>query len=393
MKSRYDYILAGLILCLIVFGILMLSGVSALYSWSKSGKTSYFLLHQIFLAIIPGLIAGFVAFKIPLEKLKKYAPVFLLINLGFLAVVLFYKLASGSNEASRWIQIGPLSLQPSEFLKLTFILYLASWINAKITPSLDKRKKIGFQKYSKRNFNPEKRHKQNFHSASFIQRLIPFFVIVGIVTIFLTLQPNISTLGIIVFTGFLMYWAAETPTWHSFLIILVGIAVLALLIKIAPYRFDRFLVFIQPDTDPMGKSFQIHQSLIAVGSGGIWGRGLGMSYQKLGFLPESMSDSIFAVFAEEAGLIGSLLLITIFLMIFWRGIQVSKNAPDQFSKLIALGISCWFIIQTFVNIGAMIGVLPLTGIPMPFVSYGGSHLIAELIGVGILLNISRYSIK
>ncbi len=374
MKAEADYILAGLILFLVVFGILMQSSVSALYSWARFNKTSYFLFHQMILAIIPGLILGFIAFKVPLEKFKKYAPVFLLINLALLAIVLLMKFTSGSTSAIRWIKIGSVSFQPSEFLKFTFILYLASWIGAKITNPSKRKKETRFQKSLKKDF---------------ARRLIPFCIIIAAIGLFLILQPDISTLGVIVCTGFLMYWASDTPIWHTLVVILVGIAILGILIKIAPYRFDRFLVFIQPQTDPLGKGFQINQSLIAVGSGGFWGRGLGMSNQKLGFLPESMSDSIFAVFAEETGLVGGLILITIFLIIFWRGIQISKNASDNFSKLTALGISCWLIIQAFVNIGAMIGIIPLTGIPLPFFSYGGSHLIAELIGVGILLNISR----
>ena len=162
--------------------------------------------------------------------------------------------------------------------------------------------------------------------------------------------------------------------------------------KIAPYRAARLLVFLNPETDPMGMGYQLKQALIAVGSGGIFGLGLGMSVQKFGFLPQSMADSIFAIFSEETGFIGSLILIFLFLIFFWRGFKIAKKSMDQFSKLAALGISCWIILQALINIGSMIGIIPLTGVPLPFLSYGGSALVTELIGVGILLNISKNTI-
>jgi len=161
------------------------------------------------------------------------------------------------------------------------------------------------------------------------------------------------------------------------------------LIKIAPYRFNRILVFLNPELDPMGIGYQIKHALIAIGSGGIFGSGLGLSLQKFGFLPHSISDSIFAIFAEETGFLGSLVLVLLYLVFFWRGLKIGKQTGDNFSKFCAFGTTFWITLQAFVNIGSMIGILPLTGIPLPFISYGGSALISELIGVGILFNISR----
>ena len=148
-------------------------------------------------------------------------------------------------------------------------------------------------------------------------------------------------------------------------------------------------VFLNPDKDPMGSGYQLNQSLIAIGSGGFFGLGLGMSIQKLGFLPQSVADAIFAVFAEETGFAGAIFLISLFLLFFWQGLKIIFNVKDVFLQLLALGIICWIMIQTFVNIGAMIGLLPLTGVPMPFISYGGSALMIELAAMGILLNISK----
>jgi cell division protein FtsW len=155
----------------------------------------------------------------------------------------------------------------------------------------------------------------------------------------------------------------------------------------------RILVFLNPGIDPMGMGYQMKQILITIGSGGIFGLGLGMSVQKFGWIPQTMSDSIFAIFAEETGFVGSVVLIFLFLLLLWRGFRIAKMSQNKFSQLLAMGISCWICIQAFINIGAMIGLLPLTGIPLPFISYGGSHMVAELIGIGILLNISKSSKK
>ena len=151
----------------------------------------------------------------------------------------------------------------------------------------------------------------------------------------------------------------------------------------------RILVFLDPKIDPMGMGYQINQILIAIGSGGLTGLGLGMSSQRFGFIPQTMADSIFAIFAEETGFIGCLVLVSLFILLFWRGLRIAKRSQDKFSKLVAIGISSWICIQAFVNIAAMVSILPLTGIPLPFISYGGSHLVGEIIAIGILLNISK----
>ena len=196
-------------------------------------------------------------------------------------------------------------------------------------------------------------------------------------------------MGIIVLVAVLMYFSVGTPFWHSVFMVVAGLSALVFLVKTAPYRFNRILAFFKPEIDPMGISYQIKQSLIAIGSGGIFGLGLAMSYQKFGFLPQSMSDSIFSIYAEETGFIGSLFLILLFLFFFWQGCRLFKKKSDEFSRLLTLGICSWISIQALVHIGSMIAVFPLTGIPLPFISYGGSHLLAEMIGVGILLNISK----
>lgn len=373
-KKNPDIILSFLIAALLIFGLIILSSVSAMFSLKKYGDSYFLLKHQIIFGILPGMILGYLLYRINLDNLKKWAPKLLLLTFVLMAAVFIPFLGKTTGGATRWIELGPITFQPSELLKVSFILYLASWLNTRT--SKKKSAQDGSASGGKKTFD---------------RTFFAFSAIIVVIAILLGLQPNVSTMGIIVLTGLAMYFAARTPLAHTILIIIAGLAVLLLLIKLAPYRMNRFLVFLNPDADPMGAGYQLNQSFIAIGSGGLFGLGLGMSVQKLGFLPQSVADSVFAIFAEETGFLGAVFLISLFLLFFWRGIKTAFGARDVFSQLLALGIISWITIQTFVNIGAMIGLLPLTGIPMPFVSYGGSAIMAELAGMGILLNISKQS--
>ena len=362
-SGQPDYIFIFIVVCLILLGGLILVSVSLPISQEKFGSSFYYLNHQIIFGLLPGLILAFSAFKIKLVSFKKWAPILLLINLIFLGMVFLPLIGVNFRGSARWINLGPISFQPSEFLKLSFILYLSSWLASRT----------------------EKIKTKN----EFWQTLLAFLVVMGIISIFLIFQPDISTLFVIISVASLMYFLAKTPLGHSILIVFMIILAFLVLIKIAPYRFNRILVFLNPELDPMGIGYQIKQALIAIGSGGIFGSGLGLSLQKFGFLPHSISDSIFAIFAEETGFLGSLVLVLLYLVFFWRGLKIGKQSADNFSKFCAFGITFWITLQGFINIGSMIRILPLTGIPLPFISYGGSALISELIGVGILLNISK----
>ncbi len=369
-KGKINYWLVGVVSGLIIWGILMLASISPAFSQQRFGNSFYFLIHHLGLGMIPGILLGFLAFRIPLSFFKRWGLILLSINLVVLSMVFLPGIGSGFGGAARWINLGPITIQPTEFLKLTFILYLAAWLASKT-----KQKKQILQKQEKQ----------------FSQTFFAFLTAIAIISLLLVLQPDISTLAIIICIAALTYFSADTPLWHTFS--LTGLAGLGfwLLIKIAPYRMERLLVFLKPETDPMGIGYQIQQALIGIGSGGILGLGLGMGQQKFGFLPFPMSDSVFVILAEETGFAGSLVLIALFLVFAWQGFKIAKHAQDKFSCLTALGITSWIAVQAFVNIGAMIGILPLTGIPLPFISYGGSALIAELIGVGILLNIAKNS--
>lgn len=361
-SNHADAVLISAVIALVLLGILILASVSASFSQEKFGSSFYFLNHQILYGLIPGIMLAFLAFKTPLNTLRKWAPLLLLINLALVAMVFLPKIGVEAGGAARWISLGKITFQPSEFLKFTFILYIAAWLASR-----------------------------THQSKEFGQTFIAFLSAVGLISLFLILQPDVSTLGIIASSAALMYFLANTPLWHSLLTILIGAGGLFTLIQVAPYRFNRLLVFLNPETDPMGMGYQIKHALIAIGSGGIKGSGLGLGIQRFGFLPQSISDSIFAIFAEEAGFIGSTILILLFLIFLWRGFKIARITQDRFTQLLAIGITCWICLQGFVNIASTLGILPLSGIPLPFISYGGSTLIAELVGVGILLNISKYS--
>lgn len=363
MTKHPDYALLTVVAILIVLGIVILASVSAAIAQEKFDSPIFYLFRHFSFGILLGGILGFIAYKLPLKLWERYAAVLLIINLVLMVLVFLPQIGIRLGGASRWINLGFTSLQPSELLKITSILYFAAWL-----PSL------------------AQRHKKNLSKS-----LVAFLAVLGLIGFLLAMQPDVSTMGIIAVCIILMYFISGTPFWHSLAMISGGLAILAVLIKIAPYRLERLLVFLKPDIDPLGISYQIKQALIAIGSGGFWGNGIGMSMQKFGFLPQPMSDSIFAVFAEEMGFIGALIVVVLFLILAWRGFKISKETASEFAKLTAMGITSWITIQAFVNIGATIGILPLSGIPLPFISYGGTALASELIGVGILLNISKHS--
>jgi len=377
-SQKIDYWLFFSVIALIFLGQLFLSILSASLSLTKFGNTYYFLFHQLIYGVLFGLVLGFAFFKMPLRFLQKIAPILFFSNLAFLILVFFPQIGARFGGAARWLGLGNIIFQPSEFLKITSIIYLASWLQSRGYSGLQKG---GVFK------KPLASHRKK-EKYALKQVFFPFLFFLGVISIIFIFQPDISTLAIIFSTLLVMYFGARTPLWQNALIVLVASIIFLILIILAPYRFSRITTFLNPESDPLGISFQMKQSSIAIGSGGILGRGLGMSSQKFGFIPQSMSDSIFAIFAEETGFIGSFVLISLFLLFLWRGLRIAKLAEDKFCYLAALGITFWIVFQGFINISSMAGLFPLIGIPLPFISYGGSHLVAELIGVGILLNIS-----
>jgi cell division protein FtsW len=346
--------------------------LSAPASIKDFGNANYYLFQQA-KKLIPAIILSVIAFFIPLKILKKWAPYLLLANFILLLAVFLPGIGLKFWGAQRWINIGGIILQPSEFLKITSILYLSAWISNRL------------QESSKNKFVLVL--KTGFHNFKYI--FIPFIIFLGLISLILLKQPDLTTLAIIIATLVALYFTARTSFWHIILIGLVGVASLVLLVRFEPYRLERLSVFLHPETDPMGIGYQIKQSLIAIGSSGFFGKGIGMSSQKFGFLPQAMTDSVFSVLSEETGVVGSFTLIILFLLFLWMGTRIARNSNDKFSQLTAFGITFWITFQAFVNIASAVGIFPVSGVPLPFFSYGGSHLLTELVAVGLLLNISK----
>jgi cell division protein FtsW len=372
MKKHFNYYFFFLVVFLAGFGFLFLACLSAPASLQRFNNATYYLSRQ-FLLLLAAVVGGVIFYKIPLSFLKKYAPVLFVANYLCLFLVFLPFIGLKIAGASRWLNFGKFSVQPSEFLKITAVLYLSAWIASKLADTSVSGWKSGAKKA--------------YHNALYI--LLPFFVLLGAIFLAMLFQKDASTLGIISLTLLAVYFSAKTPLWHTLVVIIGGVSTLLLIVKFESYRLDRWLVFLHPEADPMGKSYQVTQAVLSLGSGGIFGKGLGMSTQKFGYLPQAICDSIFAVVGEELGIIGGVVLIAAFITFFCIGIYIANHCNDKFSKLTAIGITFWITLQALINIASTIGGFPLAGIPLPFFSYGGSHLIAEIIGVGILLNISK----
>lgn len=355
-----DYILLSTLILLNLIGLVVLAGVSSIKSVQLTGKSTYFLFHQIFYGFLPGIIIAMILYKIDLNLLKKYSFLIFLFGIFLCSLVFLPKMGITLFGGRRWIKIFGFSFQPAEFLKLAFVIYLSGWLA--------------------KNKDQDNKLKTLF---------LPFLIILGIVALIFILQPNVSSAIFFCLIGGILYFSAKAPWWHLVILGAIGTVLILILFFTAPYRLSRLLVFLNPESDPLGEGYHIKQALIAVGSGGILGKGLGLGGQKFGFLPQPMTDSIFAVFAQETGFLGCFVVICLFLIFIWQGMKLAKNQKDEFKKLLSIGITSWIGLQAFVNIGAMIGMIPLTGVPLPFFSYGGSALLSELAGCGILLNISK----
>ena len=374
MKHKIDYILLGVVGFMVAFSLLFFACLSASISMQRFNTPNHYFFRQLFLGFLPAIIAGFIVYKIPLNFLKKWAPWMVLVNLLALFLVFLPFLGTNAGGATRWFNLGFASIQPAEFLKITSILYLSAWIASKLSE----------------NKNSDWKNKIKTTSHNFIYIFLPFAFFLAVITIALKFQSDVSTLGIIALTLLAVYFSAKTPLWHTLLVVLMGLGSLCFFVIFEPYRLQRFMTLFNPDSDPLGKGMQIKQSLIALGSGGFFGKGLGMSIQKFStLLPQATCDSIFPIIGEEFGIIGGVLLISAFIFIFWRGIKIASATNDRFSKMLAVGIVTWITLQALINISSGAGIFPLAGIPLPFFSMGGSHLVVEMIGIGLLLNISK----
>ena len=357
VKSRkpLDKVLLILTLGLTLFGVLMVYDASIVEAYNLFNDKYYFLKQQLIWFTL-GFISLIITSRLPLLWLKKIAPIALLISIILLILVLIPGIGSSTYGARRWINLAGFTLQPTELVKLSLSLYLATWLA---------------------------KHRSFWH----------YLVLLGLILGLIMLQPDLGTSIVIIFTAVLTYYISGANAFHILSLSLVsGLSGLALILS-SSYRKERLLTFLNPTRDPLGSSYHIRQALIAIGSGGLWGLGLGQSRQKYQFLPQVTTDSIFAIIAEEIGFFGSSLVIIALFFIVLRGFRIARLAPDTFTKLLAASISSWIGIQATINLAAMLALAPLTGVPLPFISYGGSSLIVILTGVGLLLNISRYQVN
>ncbi|OWK27059.1 MAG: cell division protein FtsW [Parcubacteria group bacterium GW2011_GWA2_38_13b] len=362
-KHHYDTILLYIVFALVVFGITILSSASVVISNENFGEPYYYLKHQLFNGLAVGLALFYAGFKIDYKFWKKISLPLIILSIVLLLMVFSDNFGFNRGIATRWLAFGGLMFQPTEIVKLFFIFYLAAL------------------------FEKKKKNVKDFYKG-----FIPFIIILSVISALVAAQPDIGTLGVIAAISLAIYFVAGADIRHLFLICLTGSAALFVLVKAAPYRMDRFTAFINPGIDPTGISYQINQALIAIGMGGLWGLGYGYGQQKILYLPEVIGDSIFAIIAEELGFVGGTVIIALFVILAIRGFKIAKHAPDKFAELTAFGIVFWIIFQAFINIASISGIVPMTGVPLPFISYGGTSLALNLFGMGVVLNISKHTI-
>jgi len=337
----------------------MLTSASQVIGLDDFNDPFYYIKHQLIFGVLPGLLCMILASHIPYRLYEKYAIAIFAGTVILLILIFMPGIGFTHAGASRWLAVLGISVQPSEIMKLALVIFLSSW-------------------FAKR------KDKTN----DFYYTFVPFLLILGAVSLLIALQPDLGTLGVVIAIAISIYWIAEMRRTHLLIFVFVIILGFGILIKAAPYRLSRISAYLNPREDQLGASYQINQSLIGIGSGGILGRGIGQSKQKYHYLPEVAGDSIFAVIAEELGFIGTSGFIIFYLYFIIHGFRLGKRALNPFGKYMICGIMSWFASQMLINIGAMVGLLPLTGLPLPFVSYGSSALIVTLSGIGVVMNVS-----
>ncbi len=361
--KKTDYVLLSYFGILLVFGLMMLTSASSAVGQDRFGDNYFFIKRQLMFGVVPGLIAFLFFSKISYQTLKRLSLWIFLGSLLLLIAVLIPGIGSTYDTNARsWISLFGFSFQPSEFAKLGIILFMASYLAARGQGIKD------FQ-------------------HGFLTTLVLGMIPIGLVV----LQPDVGTTSIMFAILFGLLFLAGAKMSHLGGLAALGVAALAVMVIIAPYRAARLTTFLHPELDPQGQGYHINQAFLAIGSGGFLGLGFGHSRQKFQYLPEVHADSIFAIIAEEMGFVFAAGLLVLLFLIVSRSLMIAKHAPDQFGRLLCGGIVVWFMTQSLLNIGAMVGLLPLTGVPLPFVSHGGTALMIEMAAAGMILNVSRHA--
>jgi len=357
-----DYFFLALIFIITVFGLVMLTSASSELGKIKFNDSYYYLKHQIYNGFIIGIIGFIIASKINYQRYKKLALILLIASLGILALV-FTNLGVTSGGATRWLDLGPIRFQPAELLKISFILYLGSW--------------LGNQRINR--------------ARSFSEGFLPLLIIYGATAALIFFQRSTSMAVIILGAGTIVYFLSGAKLKYLFYLFIIGAVVLSALIYLTPYRLQRVVSFLNSGNDPLRSDYHLNEAKTAIGSGGIFGVGYGESRTKAAFLPAPIDDSIFAVTAEELGFIGGGALVALFGTLVIKMLLMARKIRDQFGQLLLIGFASVIGIQSLIHVGAISGVLPLTGVPLPFISYGGTALAVFLIMSGISLNVSKYT--
>jgi cell division protein FtsW len=360
-KTKSDFWLFLIVLVLVAIGLVMVLSSSQYFAQHKPYEDSfYFLKRQAFNAAI-GFVGMYLAAKIPYKIYGKYAKIILVIGILMMAVLFIPGIGDDANGSVRWIDLGFVRFQPSDITKLCLIIFIAKLL-------------------------ADRKHLM----TSFIRDFLPVLAIFGIVCIEIAVR-DLGTAIVLAATVFCMFIAGRVPTKYLMSTIGAGIAGIIGMIAVAPYRMERITGFLDPWSDPLGNGYQTIQSLLAVGSGGLLGVGLGKGGAKWYYLPERHTDFIYAVLVEEGGFIFGALVLLLFLLLLWRGITIALRTKDSFGSLLAVGVTLMIVIQALVNIAICLGMMPVTGITLPFISYGGTSLVISLTSVGVLLNISKYA--
>lgn len=360
-KSNPDLILIIVTLSLLTVGLIMVYSASAIWATYKFEDSFYFAKRQLLFACV-GVIAMFFIMNVDYWTWRTWAKILIIICFIMLLAVLVPGIGMARNGSRSWIGVGAFSVQPSEFMKLAMIAFLAKF--------LSERQKL---------------------ITSFKKGMLPSLGLVFLAFGLIMLQPDLGTGTVMVGTCIVMIFISGARISHFVGLGLIGVVGFIGLILSAPYRIKRITSFLDPWEDPLGSGFQMIQSFYAIGPGGLFGLGLGQSRQKFFYLPEPQTDFIFAILSEELGFIGGSLVILLFALMLWRGIRIALGAPDLYGSLVAVGIIAMVAIQVMINIGVVTGLMPVTGITLPLLSYGGSSLTLMLMAIGVLLNISRYS--
>ncbi len=351
--------IATIVAFLVCIGIVMIYSSSGIYALQVLNDKAYFLKrHLLFLCVGTVLMAGIMVFDY--RDLRKMAKPMLLISLGLLVLVLIPEIGKSHFGARRWFKVGPFSFQPSELTKFAMLIYVADFLARK-------KDKI----------------------TEFREGFLPVMLVLGASCLLIVKQPDLGTTLLISSVVLIMIYIAGARWLHLSILGVLAMPVLVFLVASAPYRMKRIVSFLDPWKDSLGSGFQLTQSQIALGSGGFWGVGLGKSMQKLFYLPAAHTDFILSIVGEELGLIGTLSVVMLFMAFIWQGARIAKRTTDPFGYFLCVGIVSMLGLQAVVNIGVSIGAFPTKGLPLPFVSYGGSALIFHMLSVGLLLNISR----